>query len=122
MNVLCNQLLYLNDSKEEKKKKKKKEKQSHSQFTTVFQRHHKRIQLKQRGRCKWGRRHSSGCTYKRSNKRKFGTDVTELAINSVNEPILEGSLSHYRCSKCQIWLCIQGDCWQQYHQSIEANS
>ena len=103
MSALYDQLLHSNDLKEEEKEKKKKEeKQSHFQSTTVFQRYHIHIQVKQRSRCKWERRHSLGYTYKRSNKRKFETDVTELVINDVNKPILGGSLSHYRCSKCQI--------------------
>ena len=120
MNVLYDQLLYSNDPKEKKKEKEKE--QSHFQSTTVFRCYHKRIQLKQRDRCEWGKRHSSDYLRKRSNKRKFETDITELAINDINKTILGGSLFHYRCNKCQIWLCIQGDCWQQYHQSIEANS
>jgi Transposase IS4 len=74
-----------------------------------------------RGRCQWGKLHPPGCPRKRSSKRKFGTDITETAVNSANGAILGGSKTQFQCSKCEIWLCIQGTCWQQYHHSIGVN-
>jgi hypothetical protein len=68
-----------------------------------------------------GKLHPPGCPRKRSVKRKFGTDITESTINGVIEAILGGSLTHFKCSKCQIWLCIQGSCWERYHHSIGVN-
>jgi len=53
-----------------------------------------------------------------SAKRKFGTDITEPAVNGVNEAIFGGSKTHSKCSECHIWLCVEGPCWQQYHNSI----
>jgi hypothetical protein len=44
-------------------------------------------------------------------KRKFRTDITESTVNGVCEAILGGSRTYYKCSKCQIWLCIEGNCW-----------
>jgi hypothetical protein len=115
METLCTQLLHLNDQNNETES-----------FPTlpigVLIQHHKHIQIKPRGRCEWGKRHPPGCLRKRpAKKRKFGTDITEEANNDVDSTILGGSHTHHKCSKCQIWLCIQGDCWQQYHHSIGVN-
>ena len=111
MNVLCNQLLYSNDPKEEKE-------QFQSLSAEVSQRHHKHVREETRGRYEWGKLHTPGCIRKRAPKYKFGTDITESAVNGVNEGISGGSKTYFKCSKCQIWLCIEGSCWQQYHNSI----
>jgi len=118
MNALCNQLLYSNN---EEQKEQQSEEQSQSLPVTVLQRHHKHVRHKSHSRCEWGKLHPPGCPRKRSTKRKFGTDITESTINGASEAILGGSRTHYMCSKCQIWLCIEGSCWKQYHHSIGVN-
>jgi hypothetical protein len=51
----------------------------------------------------------------------------QMSVDSVGNPflksaaILGGSCTHYKCSKCLVWLCIEGPCWQQYHHSIGVN-
>jgi hypothetical protein len=83
---------------------------------------HEHIQKESYGRCEWGRLHPPGCPRKKApKKRKFETDITETATNGASEAILGGSRTHYKCSKCQTWLCIEGHCWQQYHHSIGVN-
>jgi hypothetical protein len=120
MKALCDQLLHSNDPIEEKQPEKQPD-QSHSTPTTVLSRHHKQVHQKSHGRCEWGELHPPGCPRKRSTKkRKFGTDIT-ATVNGTNEAILGGSRTHFECSKCQVWLCIQGSCWQQYHHSIGVN-
>jgi hypothetical protein len=114
MEALCTELLHSNDQNKEKE-------ESHSTPVTVLQRHHKHVQDKSYRRCQWGKLHPPGCPRKRSVKRKFGTDTTKSTINGVSEAILGGSLTHFKCSKCQIWLCIQGSCWERYHHSIGVN-
>ena len=126
METLCSQLLHFNDpiEKEKQQEKQHERRQDYSQSLplAVLHRHHKHVQRKSFGRCKWGKLHSPGCPRKRSpKKRKFGTDITEETINGVSEAILGGSRTHYECSKCQVWLCIEGACWQQYHHSIRVN-
>ena len=113
MSALCDQLLHSNDPKEEE--------QSQPLPTIVSQGHHKCVREKTRGRCEWGKLHKPGCVRKRAPKRKFGTNITETAVNGANEAISGGSRTFFKCSKCQIWLCIEGSCWQQYHHSIGVN-
>ena len=103
MNVLYNQLLHSNDPKE-------KEEQSQSLPAEVSQRHHQRVREETRGRCEWGKLYTPGRICKRAPKCKFGTDITESAVNDVNEGISGGSKTYFKCSKCQIWLCIEGSC------------
>ena len=103
MNVSCNQLLYSNDPKE-------KEEQSQSLPTKVSQRHHKRVREDTRDRCEWGKLHTPDCIRKRAPKRKFGTDITESAVNDVNEGISGGLKTYFKCNKCQIWFCIEDSC------------
>ena len=127
MKALCTQLLHSGNPIEEEQQEEHfdnnyEKEQSQSLPSMILNRHHKHIQQKLRGRCEWGKLHPLGCPRKRSSKRKFGTDITESAVNGASEAILGGSFTHYKCSKCQIWLCIKGDCWQQYHRSIKANS
>jgi Transposase IS4 len=112
MSALCSQLLHSNDKKQE---------ESQIQPTTVLPRHHTHIQGKSIGRCEWGKLHPPGCPRKRAPKRKFGTDITESTVNGTSEAVFGGSRTHYKCSECQNWLCIEGQCWQQYHNSIEVN-
>ena len=52
----------------------------------------------------------SDCILKRALKYKFGTDITESAVNDVNESYFGGSKTYFKCSKCQIWLCIEDSC------------
>jgi hypothetical protein len=82
---------------------------------------HKHIQTKSYNRCEWGKHHPPGYPRKRAPKRKFGTDITEAATNGANEAVPRGSKTYFKCSKCQVWLCIEGSCWQRYHHSIEVN-
>ena len=112
--TLCFQLLHSNDNTKEKE-------DSSSLPTVVLQRHYKHIQKKSSGRCQWGKLHPPGCTRKRAPKRPFGTDITHGVNNGISAAILGGSRTHYECSKCQIWLCIEGECWAQYHHSIGVN-
>jgi Transposase IS4 len=114
MEVLRAELLHSNDKTTE-------EEESHSVPATMLQRHHTRVQEKQHSRCERGKLHPPGCPRKRSSKRKFGTDIAESTINGASEAILGGSRTRYKCSKCQIWLCIQGSCWERYHHSIGVN-
>jgi Transposase IS4 len=114
MEALCTELLHSNDQTTE-------EEESHSLSVTMLQRHHKRVQEKHHSRCEWGKLHLPGCPRKRSSKRKFGTDITESTINGASKAILGGSRTYYKCSECQIWLCIKGSCWEQYHHSIGVN-
>ena len=114
MEALCTELLHSNDQS-------KKEEESHSTPIPVLQRHHKYVRDKSYGRCQWGKLHPPGCPRKRSIKRKFGIDITESTINDVSDAILGGSLTHFKCGKCQIWICIQGSCWERYHHSIGVN-
>ncbi len=114
MSALCIQLLHSNDEIKE-------EEESHPLPTVVLRRHHKHIQKKTYGRCQWGKLHPPGCTRKRAPKRKFGTDVTESVNNGISAAILGGSKTHYECSKCHVWLCIEEECWAHYHHSIEVN-
>jgi hypothetical protein len=115
MEALCTELRHSNDKPTEKK-------ELYSLPVTVLQRHHKHVQKKPYGRCEWGKLYPPGCPRKRSaNKRKVGTDITEQTVNGINETILGGSKTHFECSKCQIWLCGQGGCWQRYYHSIGVN-
>jgi hypothetical protein len=83
---------------------------------------HEHVQKESLGRCEWGKLHSPGCPRKRAfKKRKFGTNITEAATNDASEAILRGSRTRYKCSKCQIWLCREGQCWQRYHHLIGVN-
>jgi hypothetical protein len=61
---------------------------------------------------------STGCLRKRDPERAFGTDITARFNNGICKTILGGSFTHFKCSKCQIYLCVQGNCWHQYHHSI----
>ena len=112
--ALCSQLLHSNDKIKEKE-------DSQALPTVVLERHHKRIQKKSCGRCQWGKFHPPGCPRKRAPKRAFGTDTTRSANNGISTAILGGSYTHYECSKCQVWLCTEGECWAQYHHSIGVN-
>jgi hypothetical protein len=90
--------------------------------TAVLYCHHISVQTKPIGRCECGKLHPPGCPRKRQpKKRKFGTDITEPTVNGASEAILGGSRTHNACSKCQVSLCIEGPCWQQYHHSIGVN-
>ena len=117
MNVLCSQLLHSNDKEQEKQQTE----ESQIPPTAVLRRHHKYVQEESLGRCEWGKLHSPGCQRKRAPKRKFGTDITERTGNGISEAIKGGSRTRFKCSKCQIWLCREGACWEQYHHSIEVN-
>jgi hypothetical protein len=117
MSALCTQLLHSNDKAE----KTKKPEESQSLPAGVLHRHHKHIHLESHSRCEWGKLHPSGCPRKRSCKRDFGIDITKSSQNGASDAILGGSFTHYQCSKCQIWLCIEGECWQRYHDSIRVN-
>jgi hypothetical protein len=116
VSALCTQLLHSNDQEEGKEESKEKE-EIPRPMATAFQRHHKHIKEEGKGRCQWGKSHPPGCQRKRAPKRKFGTDI----VNGVGAAILGGSSIHYKCSKCQVWLCIEGPCWQLYHHSIGVN-
>ncbi len=109
------QLLHSNDKLE------KEEEDSQSLPTVVLQRHHKHIQKKSYGRCQWGKLHPPGCARKRAPKRAFGTDSTQSVNNGISTTILGGSKTQFECSKCQVWLCMGGECWAQYHRSIGVN-
>jgi hypothetical protein len=74
------QLLHSNDQSAE-------EEHSLSRPIEVLHRHHKRVQQKSYARCEWGKLHPPGCPRKRAPKRKFGTDITESALNGVSEAI-----------------------------------
>jgi len=125
MMALCTQLLHSNDKEEkEEEEKEEEEKEDTPRLSTASRRHHKHIQEKGYGRCEWGKRHPPGCPRKRVPKRKFGTDITGSTVNSAGShsaAILGGSRTHYRCSKCLVWLCIEGPCWRQYHHSNGVN-
>jgi hypothetical protein len=125
MTALCTQLLHSNEKeeeKEEKEKEKEKEKEDPPLLsTTALQWHHKRTHEKGIGRCEWGKRYPPGCPRKRAAKRKFGTDMTESTVNGVSTALLGGSRTHSKCSKCHVWLCVEGPCWQRYHHSIGVN-
>ena len=112
MSALCTQLLHSNDEEEKEK--------DIPRPTMASQRHHMRIREEGKGRCVWGKSHPPGCLRKRAPKRKFGTDIVNGA-NGASAAILGGTISHYKCSKCQVWLCIEGPCWRQYHHSIGVN-
>jgi Transposase IS4 len=115
MSALCDQLLHSNDTIEE-------EEQFSTLPTAVLARHHKQIHVKSHGRCQWGKLHPPGCPRKRApKKRAFGEDITSRVNNGASEAILGGSFTHLKCSKCQIFLCIEGTCWRQYHHSIGVN-
>jgi Transposase IS4 len=124
LNALYKQLLHSNDKERHKKQQATEEpKNERSQYapTTELDSDHRHIQKEFYGRCEWGKTHPPGCSRKRSpKKRKFGTDITESTVNDVSNNISGGSKTHYECSRCQIWLCIEGSCWQQYHNSIKA--
>ena len=117
ISALCTQLLRSNE-KEEKEEEKREE--IPRSTATAFQRHHKHIKEEGKGRCVWGKSHPPGCQRKRAPKRKFGTDIVNSA-DGASAAILGGSCTHYLCSKCQVWLCIEGPCWRQYHHSIGVN-
>jgi len=129
MSALCTQLLHSNNTEEEEKEEKKEEKKEEEKeeekgprpSKMVFQRHHIHIQEESYGRCEWGKRHPPGCPRKRAPKRKFGTDITESTVNAASAAISGGSRTHYRCSKCLVWLCVEGPCWRQYHHSNGVN-
>jgi hypothetical protein len=121
MIALCTQLLYSNDTEEKEEEGKKEESLL---LLTALQRYHTLVEGEGLGRCEWGKRHSPGCPRKRALKRKFGTDITESTVNSANgasAAILGGSRTHHRCSKCLVWLCVEGPCWRQYHHSNGVN-
>ena len=112
MNVLCDQLLYSNDNIKEKK-------QSSTLPIEILHSVHEQPREKSQGRYEWGRLHPPGCVRKRNpKKRKFGIDITTRVNNGISGTILGGSVTHSKCSKCQIFLCIEGECWQQYHGSV----
>ena len=70
----------------------------------------------------WGKLHSSGCPCKRSPKKwVFGEDVTLRVNNGISDTILGGTITRLKCSKCQIFLCVEGGCWRHYHHSIGVN-
>jgi hypothetical protein len=127
MTALCQQLMDFGlKSKETEETKETKEirktEDSSSIPVRVLNRHHKHIQQKSCGRYEWGKLHPPGCPRKGlPKKRKFGTDITSATLNGVSEAILGGSRGYYKCSKCQVWLCIEGTCWQRYHHSIGVN-
>ena len=112
MNALSTQLMHLNDHKEP----------SPTPPTPGLSSHHIRVHDKPQGRCEWGRLHPPGCPRKRSSKKRaFGEDITLRVNNGVDETILGGSRTRMKCSKCQIHLCNEGECWRQYHRSIGVN-
>ena len=113
--ALSAQLLRSNNTSEEE------EEDSQSLSKVVLQRHHKHIQKKSFRRCQWRKLHPPDCTYKRAPKRTFGTDIICSVNNGISTAILGGSRVHSQCSKCQIWLCTEGECWAQYHHSIGVN-
>jgi Transposase IS4 len=115
VSALCEQLLHSNDKEEDKEEEQ--EEDIPRPTTTALQRHHKHIKEEGKGRCQWGRSHPPGCQRKRAPKRKFGKDI----VNGASDAILGGSIGHYKCSKCQVWLCVEGPCWRQYHHSIGVN-
>jgi Transposase IS4 len=113
---LCNQLLHANDPESEE------EECSSTVPNARLPCHHNLVRTKLHGRCEWGRLHPPGCQRKRApKKRAFGTDITMETNNGINNTILYGSHTQNQCSKCQIFLCREGPCWQQYHQSIGVN-
>jgi hypothetical protein len=115
METLCTQLLHSNDKNEEQE-------QSPTVPTTVLSSGHERVHRKPQGRCEWGKLHPPGCSRKRcSKKRAFGVDITMAFNNGIDETILGGSMTRMECSKCQIRLCNEGDCWRHYHRSIGVN-
>jgi Transposase IS4 len=114
VSALCTQLLHANDQEEDKEESKREK----IPQPMAFKRQHKQIKEEgSKGRCEWGRSNPPGCQRKRATKRKFGTDM----VNGVSATILYGSCTHYKCSKCLVWLCIEGPCWQRYHHSIGVN-
>jgi Transposase IS4 len=115
MSALCTQLLHSNDDNNPPPSPPP------SPPLPAFQRHHKRTQREGLGRCEWGKQHPPGSPRKRGPKRKFGTDITESAINGASAAISRGSRTRYGCSKCRVWLCVEGSCWQRYHHSIGVN-
>jgi hypothetical protein len=117
MSALRTQLLHLNDKEEGEEEGE----EDILQAAAALIRHHKLMSQNGTGRCQWGKSQPPGCPRKRTAKRKFGTDMTESTINSAGAAILGGSKTHHKCSKCQIWLCIEGPCWRQYHHSIGVN-
>jgi hypothetical protein len=122
MSALCTQLLHSNDIEEEEEKEEEREEEKEPfPSEMALQRHHMHIHEKGYRRCEWGKRYPPGCPRKRALKRKFGTDITESTGNGASAAILGGSRTHYRCSKCLVWLCIEGPCWRQYHYSNRVN-
>jgi Transposase IS4 len=112
MKALCTQLLHSNDPI-------KKKERSPTPPTQGLTSQHKQVPSKVHGRCEWGRLHPPGCPRKRSpKKRAFGADITSTVNNGASEAILGGSTTHMKCGKCQIFLCIEGECWRHYHNSI----
>jgi Transposase IS4 len=107
MTIVCDKLLRSNP-----KIKDKQEEEGYTQSVSIMalSRHHTRVQDGSSGRCQWGKLHPPGCPRKRAAKRKFGDDITANAANGANEAILGGSRGHSKCSKCQIWLCVEGPC------------
>jgi Transposase IS4 len=105
VSALCTQLLHSNKKEEEKEK----------DIPQSTQR--KPVREEGKGCCVWGKSHPPGCLRKRAPKRKFGTDIVNSA-SGASAAILGGTIGHYKCSKCQIWLCVEGPCWRRYHQSI----
>ena len=123
MNALCTQLLHFKDpigEKQQEKQQKQQEEQQKQQEEHIneLSHLHKQVYGEARGRCEWGRLNAPGCPRKNNRKRKFGDDITESATNGASKAILHVAFTHYECSECQIRLCIQGPCWQQYHHSI----
>jgi len=118
VSAVCDKLLHSNP-----KIKENQQEESHSQPvpTVAHSRHHTRIQDLCLSRCHWGKLHPPGCQRKKALKRKFGDDITQNTVNGASEAILGGSRTRTKCSKCQVWLCVKGDCWQQYHHSIGVN-
>ena len=115
MEALYTQLLHSNDKIEEQE-------ESPTLPTTVLSSSHNQVFGKSQGRCEWGKLHPPGCPRKRSpKKRAFGADITMRVNNGVDETILGGSRTRMKCSKCQIHLCNEGECWRHYHRSIGVN-
>jgi hypothetical protein len=121
MTAVCDKLLLSNPKTKEREGGEEEEDHTQSVSTMAFFRHHTRTEDGSFGRCQWGKLHPPGCPRKRAPKRKFGADITQNAVNGASESILGGSRGHSKCSKCQIWLCVEGDCWQRYHHSIGVN-
>jgi hypothetical protein len=106
MSALYTQLLRSNKKEEEEQEEREEIAQS---IATAFQRHYKYIKKDGKGRCVWGKSHPLGCQRKRALKRKFETNIVNSA-DGRSAAILGGSYTYYKCSKCRVWLYVEGPC------------